>query len=99
MRHHLPVRRVRHAHQAEDGRAAGVHQRRAVLDNQSSTALTMRPDRWPLGLLGQSTNIKKKSYRSMRKRFMVLIELFRKIMRDLIDASVCSASSVLFSIY
>ena len=60
MRHHLPVRRVHHAHQAEDGRAAGVHQRRAVLDNQSSTALTMRPDRWPLGLLGQSTNIKKK---------------------------------------
>ena len=39
MRHHQPVRRVHQAHQAEDGRAAGVHQRRAVLDNQSSTAL------------------------------------------------------------
>jgi len=85
MRHHQPVRRVHQAHQAEDGRAASVHQRRAVLDNQSSTALTMRPDRRPLGLLVQSSSRKGWMGRVQNKknhidpcaeRFMVLIELF-----------------------
>jgi len=65
--------------------AAGVHQRRAVLDNQSSTALTMRPDRRPLGLIVQSSSRKGWMGRVQNKknhidpcaeRFMVLIELF-----------------------